>query len=152
MDKLFKSLEFYSKEYDWEILKYGFEVLLFNAISIIVILLVASLSKQVSFGVFFMLSFAVLRITIGGYHCKTLWCCLLSMIVLFNIVLYLSQLPLYVYSLKVLSILLIVKLHKIECNFLRNIYLILYVILFRSVVFLPIFSGLLLGILLYKES
>ena len=152
MNKMFKKLELYSDKYDWEILKYGFQVLLFNAISILVIVLIAFINNNITYGICFMLSFGTIRIAMGGYHCKTLTRCLSSMSLLFLIIMVLSELSLFVYSLKLISFYLIYELYKCKHKTLTWIYVVLYIVLYRSVIFASVFSGLLLGLALYKYS
>lgn len=152
MNKIFKALELYSDKYNWEILKYGFQVLLFNAISIFVIFLIALINNDITYGVLFMLSFSTIRITMGGYHCKTLAKCLLSMCILFCFILFLSQLSWFTYILKLISLYLIYVLYKCKHKTLTWIYVFLYILLFRTVFFIPAFSGLFLGLILYKYN
>ena len=154
MDKVFRQLESYSSKYDSDILKYGFQVLLFNFISVVVILLISWLLDKMLYGCLFMLSFGFMRIKIGGFHCKTLLSCLSSMVGIYLCVLMLSEYVMYHMILKVMSVLCICFLFRYMMIHKKSLmipisYLGGYIVLFNHVIFTPIYSGLFLAVLLY---
>lgn len=60
---------------EYEIYRYGIEVILSNSIGMIVILLTSLYFNIIDQGIIFIIIFAELRSKTGGYHCNTyLWC------------------------------------------------------------------------------
>lgn len=63
---------------DIEIAKYGLKVIVYNTITIGVIILISYVLRNLLYSICFLMSFCYLRIKFGGYHCKTYIGCLLS--------------------------------------------------------------------------
>lgn len=66
------------KDYDIEIVIYGLKIIIYNTITIGLIVLISYGLGDLLYSIFFLMSFCYLRIKIGGYHCKTYIGCLLS--------------------------------------------------------------------------
>lgn len=60
------------KDYDIEIVIYGLKIIIYNTITIGLIVLISYGLGDLLYSIFFLMSFCYLRIKIGGYHCKTL--------------------------------------------------------------------------------
>ena len=67
--------QFDSKAYDQDILKYGLEVLIYNLFTILILIVLSILFQNCGFGLYFIPTFCILRITLGGFHCKTIYGC-----------------------------------------------------------------------------
>lgn len=151
--------------YNKEILEYGFKVLLFNFFTFFLIIIISILFSNLSFGIFFLITFSFLRITIGGFHAKTIYLCTSLMIIILVILLSLSNLASFYVFLKTISIIAIIFLifiHPSKKNtistkniqnynlFLLLIFSFLYFLTFSySYLFIPIFSSLVTTEILY---
>ena len=83
-------------EYDYDIIKYGFEVLFFNIISTSLLLFITIYTNELCFGSTFIIVFSLLRVKFGGFHCKTPLRCLLTMFVIFySIILFKNYLNIF---------------------------------------------------------
>lgn len=69
--------------YTDEAIFYGLEVVGFNLLSILTILCIGVLSKQIMFSILFLISFIPMRLVIGGYHCKSIINCEISFSILY---------------------------------------------------------------------
>lgn len=78
-------------DYNIEIVKYGLKVIVYNCITIGMILLMSYVLHDLLFSFFFLISFCYLRIKFGGYHCKTYIGCLLSTNISYLIIYILSK-------------------------------------------------------------
>ena len=65
-----------------KIITYGMNVIIFNFLNIVSIIAISSILGNIFFGVLFLIVFIPIRITSGGYHCKTAFNCF----ILFNII------------------------------------------------------------------
>lgn len=151
--------------YNKEIVEYGLQVLIFNIFTIIIILFMSYLFSDIIFGFFFLITFGFLRITIGGFHAKTIYGCTLMMISIMLINLLLRNNQIYYTILKVfsiISILILISLHPSKKNTLSTFklkyfniltfvcFLIIYIITFnKDIIFIPIFSALFTVEILY---
>lgn len=61
-----------------EIYRYGIVSLTLNLITIFSIIITSIFFKKLSFSILFILSFVPIRMTLGGFHCKTPLNCILS--------------------------------------------------------------------------
>ncbi len=61
---------------DIEIAIYGLKVIVYNAITIGLIILISYGLHNLLYSIYFLMSFCYLRIKFGGYHCKTFIRCL----------------------------------------------------------------------------
>lgn len=154
-----------TNNYNKEIIEYGLQVLIFNFFTIFIILFISRLFSDILFGFFFLITFSFLRITIGGFHAKTLYSCTLIMILIMLINLLLRNIHVYFTILKLLSlisILILIFLHPSKENTISifklknyNIllffgFVIMYIITFNnSTIFIPIFSAVLTTEILY---
>ncbi|WP_050637046.1 accessory gene regulator B family protein [Candidatus Stoquefichus sp. SB1] len=153
-----------SNIYNKEIVEYGLQVLIFNSFTILTILFISYLFSDITFGFFFLITFGFLRITIGGFHAKTIYRCTLMMISIMLINLLLRNNQIYFTILKIfsiISILIFIYLHPSKKNTLsiklKNFnlltffcFLIIYIITFnKNEIFIPIFSALLTVEILY---
>lgn len=68
----------YIKEKEKNIYLYGLHVLILNLTSIFISWMIAVIFKNTFFGLLFLLCFTILRVNLGGYHCKTSLKCMLS--------------------------------------------------------------------------
>lgn len=103
-----------SNIYNKEIVEYGLQVLIFNSFTILTILFISYLFSDITFGFFFLITFGFLRITIGGFHAKTIYRCTLMMISIMLINLLLRNNQIYFTILKIfsiISILIFIYLH-----------------------------------------
>lgn len=78
--------QFDSEQYDKDILKYGLEVLIYNTLTIAILIILSLIYNNLYFGLIFIPVFSILRITIGGFHCKTVFGCTSLMIIIYTIV------------------------------------------------------------------
>lgn len=76
---------------DVEIAMYGLKVIVYNAITIGLIILISYGLHNLLYSIYFLMSFCYLRIKFGGYHCKTYIGCLLMTNLLYLITFMLSQ-------------------------------------------------------------
>lgn len=75
-------------EYSKEAFEYGFKVLCLNVCTILSIILVSKIAyNDIKIGFIFILFFTPLRITLGGYHCKSPIRCIVTFSLLFYILL-----------------------------------------------------------------
>ena len=65
----------YIKEKERASYQYGMDVLILNLIPIFIILVISVVTRNIKFGVIFLLFFIPVRINIGGYHCKKISNC-----------------------------------------------------------------------------
>lgn len=157
--------QFDSQEYDKEILQYGLGVLIYNFITIVILFFTSILFKNLAFGLIFIPIFCILRITIGGFHCKKLLTCLILMITLYSLILILIKFYSYKILLHIIAPILIFSLLFIKpCEentihfhqyaigykyFLVIFFSIMYFVYKSKFPFIPIFSALLLVEILY---
>ncbi len=76
---------------EFEIYKYGFELIISYSIGCIVILMLSVILKTFYAAVIYLLSFYFLRKYTGGYHCKTYFTCNFSFILIYIIYSYLCR-------------------------------------------------------------
>ncbi len=152
-------------EFDRDILKYGLEVLVFNTLTLFILIFLTILFKNYLFGFIFIPIFCFLRITIGGFHCKTIYACTLLMITIYSTINYLSKILLFQNILHIISpllIFLILFIPPCEENtihlgnhyiFYKYILFIFFSIVFfanyKGIYFTPTFSSLLVVLLMY---
>lgn len=157
--------QFDSKEFEKEILEYGLKVLIYNFLTLSLLIILSLLFKNFNFGLFFIPCFTILRITIGGYHCRTIFGCTTLMITIYTVINFFVSLVNYNYFLKFFSpflifLLLFIKpctentLHfkntDIYLNYILIVIFILdFVFLSNSYFFLSSFSALLVTELMY---
>lgn len=160
IDYLYSQLN--TNEFDRDILKYGLEVLIYNLFTLLILILLTILFNNYLFGLIFIPIFCSLRITIGGFHCKTVYSCTLLMITIYSVINYLSRIPLYHTVLNVVALPLILSLlfippceentiklgkHYIVYKYILFVlFLISYFISYDTIYFIPIFSSLLVVI------
>lgn len=77
----------YIKEKERASYQYGMDVLILNLIPIFIILVISVVTRNIKFGVIFLLFFIPVRINIGGYHCKKISNCTLLFVLLYIFVL-----------------------------------------------------------------
>ena len=155
MYKYLNKLSQYSK-YEIEILEYGLKVVFFNFISIFVIILLSIFLHNLLFGIIFIISFGTIRVLIGGFHCKSLVSCLISFCILYLLTYYLSSFIYFQLFLKTVfvpcNIYLYYGLKKeystSKIKYLIPLIFISIICFINNYVFLPLSSGLCLGILL----
>lgn len=143
-----------NSEYDLEVLIYGMKLLLFNGVTILMIFIISYILDNLTYGSLFLISFAIIRIAIGGYHCKTPIKCLISTSALYIMSIILYRINIYKKILLIGSIFLLLILFIIleTCKnyLLLFIYIFLYIVMLENVrFFTPVFSGLLFGLVLY---
>ncbi|WP_352230749.1 accessory gene regulator B family protein [Thomasclavelia cocleata] len=157
--------QFDSEQYDKDILKYGLEVLIYNTLTIAILIILSLIYNNLYFGLIFIPVFSILRITIGGFHCKTVFGCTSLMIIIYTIVFFLISLPEYNYLLHKFSLFLIFLLIFIKpCEentihigkydiYLKFIIILIFILnlifLSQSSYFIPSFSALLTTELMY---
>lgn len=158
--------QFDSQEYDKEILQYGLGVLIYNFITIVILFLMSILFQNLKFGLIFIPIFCLLRMTIGGFHCKKLHTCLMLMITLYSLILILIETHNYRTLLHTIAPLLIFSLlfikpcekntihfhqHAIGYKYFLVIFFSFMHVTFKlKFSFIPIFSALLLVEILYS--
>ena len=106
--------QFDSESYDQDILKYGLEVLIYNLFTILILIVLSILFQNYKFGLYFIPTFCLLRITLGGYHCKTILGCTSLMIIIYSITNILTKTIFYHDILKYISPILILLLFIIK--------------------------------------
>ncbi len=106
--------QFDSSNFNKDILKYGLEVLIYNLFTLIILFLLSLIFKNFDFGIIFIPLFCILRITIGGFHCKTIYGCTILMITIYTSINYIISIPVYHSFLKYFSLLLILLLFFIK--------------------------------------
>ena len=106
--------QFDSKAYDQDILKYGLEVIIYNLFTILILIILSILFKNYKFGLYFIPTFCLLRITLGGFHCKTIFGCTFLMITIYSLTNILSKEIFYYNLLKIISPILIILLFIIK--------------------------------------
>lgn len=157
MENLYLKLSDISKKYDKEIIKYGVYLIVFNAISIMSILIIAYILDVFKYGVIYVFTIAFLRIKIGGYHCKKLQNCMITFGMLFCLTYLLSNKIIWFVFLKLISLLLIIiagKFLKKESgikldNLLFLIFCIFTFFYCKSIFFVYVFTAILLAEVLY---
>ena len=102
--------QFDSKAYDQDILKYGLEVLIYNLFTILILIVLSILFQNCGFGLYFIPTFCILRITLGGFHCKTIYGCTSLMVIIYSLTNILSKEIFYHNLLKIASPILIILL------------------------------------------
>ena len=147
-----------SNKYDEDIVLYGMKVVGFNIITILTITTTAYLTDSFIFGCIFLCSLAIVRVKIGGIHCKTMIRCLLSMILIYVTVLYISKNVTYVMVLNHAAFLAIIYLiyllfhNQDKLDFSSLLIVLLYVFVYlgsNKYIFIPVFTGLIVGEILY---
>lgn len=157
--------QFDSKEYEKDILKYGLEVLFYNALTFLILFSLSLIFKNLNFGLIFIPIFSLLRITIGGFHCKTIFGCTFLMITIYTLINLLVSLSVYKYLLTFFAPVLIFILFFIkQCNentihfknyniYVKNIlifsFIIFFICSFNTTFFVPIFSALFITEVMY---
>lgn len=106
--------QFDSKAYDQDILKYGLEVLIYNLFTILILIVLSILFQNCGFGLYFIPTFCILRITLGGFHCKTIYGCTSLMVIIYSLTNILSKEIFYHNLLKIASPILIILLFIIK--------------------------------------
>ena len=171
MDNFEKFINYISKYTDLSLfdnnaLKYGLQVLVYNIFTIVLLLVVSIIFNNIIFSLIFIPIFCILRITIGGFHCKTIIGCTLLMASIYSIINILSknimyQKTLYYISLPLVLFLMIIKPSSKNTINLKNNYIcykyilitfLLIIFLFFSNItnfFTPIFSALLITEIMY---
>ena len=163
IDYLYSQLN--NDEFEKDILKYGLEVLIYNVFTLSILILLTILFKNYLFGLIFIPVFCCLRITIGGFHCKTVYACTLLMITIYSIISLLSRIPfyheiLYIIALPLAVLLLLipqceentVKLSKhyiVYKYVLFVLFVVTYFSSYKTIYFIPIFSSLLVVMIMY---
>lgn len=163
IDYLYSQLN--TNEFDRDILKYGLEVLIYNLFTLLILILLTILFKNCLFGLIFIPIFCFLRITIGGFHCKTVYACTLLMITIYSVINYLSRITLFhdiLYIIALPLILLLLFIPPCEENTIKLgkhyivykyilfvLFLIAYFISYDTIYFISIFSSLLVVIVMY---
>lgn len=154
-----------STTYDKEILKYGLEVLIYNIFTIFNMIFISVLFNKVDFGLVFIPIFTVLRLMIGGFHCKTVIGCTILMITIYVNIIMLNNFANFQHLLTFIAPILIFLLifikqcdeniiHLLNYNvcykyFLIVLYSISYIILDRKNIFNASFSALLIVEIMY---
>ena len=112
----------YIKEKERASYQYGMDVLILNLIPIFIILVISVVTRNIKFGVIFLLFFIPVRINIGGYHCKKISNCTLLFVLLYIFVLKLSTLSiqLILKYFGILCILFIMLLDPISYDVIEN--------------------------------
>ena len=112
----------YIKEKERASYQYGMDVLILNLIPIFIILVISVVTRNIKFGVIFLLFFIPVRINIGGYHCKKISNCTLLFVLLYIFVLKLSTLSiqLILKYFGILCILFIMLLDPISYDIIEN--------------------------------
>lgn len=131
--------QFNSDEFDKDVLNYGLEVLLYNIFTILILILLTIMFKNYLFGIYFIPIFCILRITLGGYHCKTIYSCTLTMITIYSLVSIISSAIWYAHLIHIISIFLILGLFFIKPCKENTLHLKKYKILYKYI-FIAIFS------------
>lgn len=72
----------YIKENEKNFYLYGLKVLILNLTSIFISWIIAILFKNTFFGLLFLLCFTIIRVNLGGYHCKTSSKCMISFLII----------------------------------------------------------------------
>ena len=72
----------YIKENERNFYLYGLKVLVLNFTSIFISWIIAIIFKNTFFGLLFLLCFTILRVNLGGYHCRTSSKCMLSFLII----------------------------------------------------------------------
>lgn len=160
--------QFDSSEFDKEILQYGLEVLLYNLLTITILFVLSFLFHNLYFGFIFIPIFTILRILIGGFHCKTIYGCTSLMITIYCSINFVNTFVAFQNALKYLAVILIFILFFIkQCDkntlHLKNydiyykyvliaLFTFLYFIFINSQAFYPIFSALLVVELMYYAN
>ena len=106
--------QFDSKAYDQDILKYGLEVLIYNLFTILILIVLSILFQNCGFGLYFIPTFCILRITLGGFPCKTIYGCTSLMVIIYSLTNILSKEIFYHNLLKIASPILIILLFIIK--------------------------------------
>lgn len=153
MKKIINNLVVFGK-YEQDILIYGVKVILFNVISIFLILLIAYIFHCFLFGIIFISSFGFVRIKIGGFHCKSLQLCIIVLLSLFILIYYLSKLMFFrviIMCLSIPSIICFYYLLKKENKEIFKGYFVfmLFILIMFENILIPFYSGVILGEILY---
>lgn len=157
--------QFDSGEYNKEILKYGLQVLIYNLFTILIILTISILFENLQFGLMFLIFFGTLRVSFGGFHCKTLIGCTTLMTSISILVNILSKIVIYKNIIELLALIMIGLLFFIkpckENTFKLKYYNVCYKYIFififllintnykNSIIFVPAFSALLFAEIMY---
>ena len=147
--------QFDSKAYDQDILKYGLEVLIYNLFTILILIVLSILFQNCGFGLYFIPTFCILRITLGGFHCKIIYGCTSLMVIIYSLTNILSKEIFYHNLLKIASPILIILLFIIkpcEENTLHLLIIIFSLVLIISknkILNLGMFSALFVTELMY---
>lgn len=160
--------QFNNDEFDKDVLNYGLEVLLYNIFTIVILIILTIMFKNYLFGIYFIPIFCILRITLGGYHCKTVYGCTLTMITIYSLVNVISNTIWYKYIIHVISIFLILgllfikpceenTLHLKKYDILyKYIFIVIFsfslICFFESANFIPIFTALFVVELMYLAN
>ena len=155
-----------SSAFDTETVKYGLQVFIYNLFTIILLFTLSIAFNNIIFGLIFILFFCILRIVIGGFHCKTIIGCTSLMIFIYSIINFLSKNNLYqdiLYYISILLILIILFIKpyaentlnlKTKLKYYRNILIIFFIITFlffdnATVFFTAVFSALFITEIMY---
>lgn len=113
-------------DYNYEMIWYAIEIILFNIITISICLFISVMMDEFIFGIFFIILFAILRIKYGGFHCKKPITCILTMICVFSLVIHIKNNYLFIsnyLTLCIVNIFLFVSIQFKEKDFKGIIFL-----------------------------
>lgn len=94
-------------QYDEDVIIYGFQVLMFNLLSVLLMLIVSYINNTLQFGFWFIVFFGIMRIRYGGTHCKTPIGCILVMMTVFEITTLIYKvtfIPVYYYIFSIITL------------------------------------------------
>ncbi|KXU43980.1 MAG: accessory gene regulator B family protein [Longibaculum muris] len=86
----------YIEEDKYNFYDYGMKVLIMNLLPILLVLTISIIVDDITYGIFFLLSFTPIRINLGGYHCSCVKKCLISFVMLFIITLFMRKLDIHI--------------------------------------------------------
>ena len=99
----------YIQENVRESYQYGMLVLVMNLIPILIILGISIIVNKLIFGFLFLISFVPIRVNIGGYHCKKTQNCIISFVLIYISILYLSY-SMFYNLIKILGVICIISI------------------------------------------
>lgn len=82
---------FNETSFENDVIYYGFQVLLFNILAVILTIVISCIADLLYLGICFIFCFACFRIPAGGFHCKKPLNCIALMGLVFSLVMYLSK-------------------------------------------------------------
>lgn len=87
---------------------------IYNLFTILILIVLSILFQNCGFGLYFIPTFCILRITLGGFHCKTIYGCTSLMVIIYSLTNILSKEIFYHNLLKIASPILIILLFIIK--------------------------------------